>query len=154
MAVQIRVIGSLGDYDGDGNTLVDLTRLFAETGCTVFVAACETSMSKDMYNKTLPRIKLDAKVSLGNFGNGSLTIITELYICGGFEPIMRQIKKLVFVDPLSRKPIVIPTRFKENLIGKGIHEGIDFRINKFEKPSRTFSYSYEVGNMLSFNLLI
>ncbi|XP_005112068.1 uncharacterized protein LOC101854131 [Aplysia californica] len=143
-AVIVRSIGLFCSCEGEISSMIDFSDLLNQTGSTIFVAVTDFEMSRDMYNRFLVKAPLDARVSLGHVGNGSITMQIELFLPGNPQAIMTHKKKVVLVNPDTRKPMPLPEWYKQKFAGKGVLEGIPFRIEKFQRPAKTFFRRSEI----------
>ena len=140
----IRHLGMIGE---ENTTCIPITDVAKKTGSTQFVAATDFEMSRDLYNRFMPKHELDCKVSLGNLGNYSFTMYVELYkrgTIGKCEPLVKHTKRIVLANVETRKPTALPDWFKQQLAGKGVLEGADFRVEKLVRPAKTFYKCSEV----------
>jgi len=147
LAVMVRIVGMFQKPEEKNTTCINVTELLLKTGSTIFVAATDFEMSRDMYNRFVPKHELDCKVCLGNVGNYSFTVYIELYTRGTMgksEPLVKHTKRIVMANIETRKPTALPDWFKQPLAGKGVLEGADFRVDKLVRPAKTFYKCSEV----------
>merc|ERR1711963_858382 len=70
------------DPDAEGVTMMGYDKVISSTGCTTFAAATDFEFSREMYNKMMPKDEFNVKVSLGNVGKQSLTVVVEAWLIG------------------------------------------------------------------------
>lgn len=110
----------------------------------MFMSSAEYTMSRKLYNCSIPKWPLDARFSLGNVGNSSVSYVVEFFVHGeDTAPLWKCVTQSVSIDMATRKPSPLPDWFKDKYKGKGCMD-TGFIIRGFDRPSITYNHQLQV----------
>ncbi|CAG5117187.1 unnamed protein product [Candidula unifasciata] len=126
-----------------GDVFLDWPRVTSDR--YMFMSSAEYTMSRKLYDSSIPKWPLDARFSLGNVGNSSVSYVIELYVHNeNTAPLWKCVTQSVSIDTATRKPSPLPDWFKDKYKGKGCMDK-GFIIRGFDRPSLTYKHQLQVS---------
>ncbi|CAG5117988.1 unnamed protein product, partial [Candidula unifasciata] len=129
-----------------GDVFLDWPRVTSDR--YMFMSSAEYTMSRRLYDSSIPKWPLDARFSLGNVGNSSVSYVIELYVHNeNTAPLWKCVTQSVSIDTATRKPSPLPDWFKDKYKGKGCMDK-GFIIRGFDRPSLTYKHHISLHRSL------
>ena len=143
--VELREVGMMQVMDSCKSEVFNWTELLLSSQYYLsFYIGAALNMSPRFYHKSLQRSHLKVKFSLGCVGKTSAIIICEIFHPNWNESVLTEINKVVLIDIRTRKPTPFPQWFLDKYQGKGVMENISFRLEKIERPTKTFLHCVQI----------